>query len=106
MSSWRKSAPVCKRNGNALSPSGRPGANSNVAIGGICLSGFMNNSNPELSLRLCLNFSRLERTQPKSANIEARDLWLTGELFGMFIVGFEALSKGAPVLVDQNQKGI
>src|SRR5947209_13807061 len=70
MSSWRKSAPVCKRNGNALSPSERLGGKSNVAIGGICLSGFMNNSNPGLSLRLCINFSRLERTPSKSANIE------------------------------------
>ena len=32
----------------------------------------MSNSNPALSLMLCMNFSRLERWRPKSANIEKR----------------------------------
>ncbi len=43
---------------------------SNVAIDDICSTGFMSNSNPALSLMLCMNFSRLERWRPKSANIE------------------------------------
>src|SRR6266516_4287561 len=72
MSSWRKSATACKRSGDALFPSERLGVKSNVAIDDICSTGFMSNSNPALSLMLCMNFSRLERWRPKSANIEAR----------------------------------
>jgi len=52
-----------------LSPSGRLGVKSNVAIGGICSTGFMGNPNPAFSLFLYMNFSRPETGRPKSANI-------------------------------------
>jgi len=54
----------------SLSPLDRHSEKSNVAIVIICSIGFMGNSNPALSLTPCMNFSRFEPTQPKSAKIE------------------------------------
>src|SRR5205085_7183496 len=70
MSSSKKNAIACKPSGNALSPLGRRAVKSSVAIGGICSTGFMGNSNPVLNLKRSMNFSRLETDRPKSANIE------------------------------------
>jgi hypothetical protein len=36
----------------------------------MCSIGFMGNSNPALSLTLCMTSSQPERGRPKSANIE------------------------------------
>jgi hypothetical protein len=70
MSSWRKRATACKSNGNAMSPLDRRGEKSSAAIIVMCSIGFMDNSNPALSLTPCMNFSRLDPTRPKSAKIE------------------------------------
>src|ERR1700693_2962645 len=70
MSFWRKNAQACNLSGNAMSLSGKPDVRFSVVIVGMCLIGFMSNSNPVLNLTPCIHFSPLKSGQPKCANIE------------------------------------
>src|SRR5437667_12686941 len=73
MSSWRKSAIVCKHSGNALLPLGRHAAISSTAIVARFLIGFMSSSNLASNRTPCMNCSPLEAFQPKSARIEENE---------------------------------
>jgi hypothetical protein len=56
-----KNGRICEPLGNALSPSARRAARSNVFIDASSCFGFGSSSNKESLTSLCLNFSRLKR---------------------------------------------
>ena len=66
----------------------------------------MGNSNPALNLTPCINFSLLERGQPKSANIEAVILLGGAEVNAFYAQGKRALPNNLAVMVHDFTHGL